>query len=118
MRYAEWDIRHGGYQNMLKSESADLILTSPPYNIGSKSKKKTGGRRHGGYDSKSFEAIRGYKDSLAEDEYQQSQIQFLNWVATHLNQNGILAYNHKPRHKNRNLIHPMSWIAKCECYHW
>lgn len=108
------DLRHGNYQSVLQDEMVDLILTSPPYNIGSKSKKKVGARRLGGFDSKSFESIRGYSDSMVEDKYQDSQVEFLEWCASHLAPNGVLAYSHKPRHKNKRLIHPLEWILRCK----
>lgn len=86
----------------------DLICTSPPYNIGSKSPKKLTNRRKGGYDSKSWGSIDGYPDTLEEGDYQESQIRFLNWCYHHTS--GAIAYNHKDRHQKGSLICPESWI--------
>jgi DNA modification methylase len=101
----------GDYRQKLDHVRADLIFTSPPYNIGSKQPANTGKRKHGGYDQKSFRAIREYPDSLPEAEYQDSQEQFMLWAADHLAPNGVLVYNHKPR-RNGRMIHPAEWFCR------
>lgn len=107
-------IKLGDFRKVLKDEQADIIVTSPPYNIGSKSPAKTGRRAVGGYDAKSYRGIREYADNMREDKYQESQVKFLYWCYDHLLPGGVLMYNHKPRRKNGRMIHPMEWIAKCE----
>ncbi len=104
----------GNYCKVLQKHKGDLILTSPPYNIGSQSPAKTGTRNAIAklYDAKSYRGIREYPDSMPENEYQESQIKFLRWAAKHLNENGVVVYNHKPRRKNNQLIHPMTWFMK------
>jgi DNA modification methylase len=101
-------VRLGNYADVI-TESADLIFTSPPYNIGSKAPRSDGKRKDGQFDKKSYGAITGYPDSMDEAEYQQSQIRFLRWAANHLNEGGVLVYNHKPR-RNGKMIHPASWF--------
>jgi DNA modification methylase len=91
----------------------DLIFTSPPYNIGSKSPRIDGHRKSGKYDPKSYGGITGYADNLPEDEYQRQQIEFLFWAARALKDDGTLVYNHKPRRKNGVMIHPMQWLLQC-----
>src|SRR5262249_18015723 len=59
-------------------------------------------------------AIRDYPDDLPEDEYQDQQAQFLIWCADHLADNGTLAYNHKPRRRNKRMIHPAEWFLRPE----
>jgi DNA modification methylase len=88
------------------------VLTSPPYNIGSKQAKKIGGRRQGGYDAKSWGAIEGYSDSLPEEKYQRWQKEFLLRCLDVLAPRGIIAYNHKDRHVRGKLICPESWFPK------
>jgi len=90
----------------------DLIFTSPPYNIGSKSPRIDGQRKHGKFDPKSYGGITGYSDNLPEDAYQASQVRFLQWCERMLKDDGILVYNHKPRRKNMALIHPMQWFLQ------
>ena len=109
------EIRLGAYQATLRDQakSIDLIFTSPPYNIGSKSPRIDGRRKSGGYDPKSYGAITGYADNLSEDEYQAQQVAFLFWCAKALKDDGTLVYNHKPRRKNGVMIHPMQWLLQC-----
>jgi len=107
------ELLHGDYAKVIGTDSfADLIFTSPPYNIGSKSPAIITNRRFGGYDAKSYRAIREYKDDFPEDIYQENQIHFLNWAHDHLNKNGIVVYNHKLRRKNNRMINPIEWISK------
>lgn len=100
-----------GIELLKRSKDIDLILTSPPYNIGSKSTRKDGLRKLGKYDPKSYGGITGYHDSLTENEYQKKQIDMLNAAAEALTYNGIIVYNHKPRRKNLRLIHPFEWFS-------
>ena len=108
-------ILRGSYADVLADQrgTLDLIFTSPPYNIGSKSPRIDGRRKHGGYDPKSYGAITGYADNLPEDEYQRQQVEFLRWAARALKDDGTLVYNHKPRRKNGVMIHPMQWLLQC-----
>ena len=108
-------ILHGSYADVLRDQvgTIDLIFTSPPYNIGSKSPRIDGRRKHGGYDPKSYGAITGYADNLPEGDYQDQQVEFLRWAARALKPDGTLVYNHKPRRKNGVMIHPLQWILRC-----
>lgn len=92
----------------------DLVFTSPPYNIGSRCPTMTGGRRKGGYDAKSWGAIRDYPDSMDEREYQKSQKEILRWCAERLSLNGVIVYNHKVRHRLGACIKPERWILPLE----
>lgn len=105
-------IRKGDYAEVLGDVKAALICTSPPYNIGSHSPAKTGQRKYGLFDPKSYRAIREYPDNYPEDAYQESQVRFLTWCSEHLGKGGVLAYNHKPRRKGGAMIHPMQWILQ------
>lgn len=108
------DLRNGSYATVLEDVRADLIFTSPPYNIGSASPAKTGKRskKRGTYDPKSYRGIREYADNLPEEEYQRQQVEFLRWCAAHLNEGGTVVYNHKPRRRDMRMIHPIEWISK------
>ena len=106
------DLRLGSYEDCLKDQiqSIDLLFTSPPYNIGSGGPRVDGFRHRGGKDKKSYGGITGYKDTLREGDYQDSQIAFLRWCVKALKEDGVLVYNHKPRRKNGVMIHPMQWL--------
>ena len=36
------------------------------------------------------------------------------WAADHLTQDGVLVYNHKPRKRNKALLHPLEWALRSE----
>lgn len=105
------ELYFGDYRKTLSSvQNVRLILTSPPYNIGSKGTRRDGLRKLGKYDAKSFGGISSYKDNLPEDIYQDGQRQFILWALDRLKPNGVIAYVHKNRHKGRRLITPYEWI--------
>ena len=91
---------------------ADLIFTSPPYNIGSGGPRRDGQRKHGGYDPKSYAGVVGYPDKMPEAMYQSSQTSFLRAAAAALKPDGVLVYNHKPRRVRGVMVHPMAWIGQ------
>lgn len=105
-------IRCGDYREVLADVQADLIFTSPPYNIGSTQPRADGKRRRGLFDAKSFAGITGYADAMPDAAYADSQEQFFLWAADHLTEGGILAYNHKPRRRDGSMIHPADWFRR------
>jgi len=84
---------------LITDNSIDLIITSPPYNLGNT--HHTGDKRH-----------LPYNDDLPEEDYQKWQIDVLNECFRVLNETGSLLYNHKNRIKNKICITPFSWILK------
>jgi len=65
------ELYSGDYRETLSAvRNVWLILTSPPYNIGSKGICRDGLRKLGKCDAKSFGGISPYKDNLPEDIYQ------------------------------------------------
>jgi DNA modification methylase len=109
-------VRHGDHRDVLAGEIADLILTSPPYNLASKAsvERRDGFRKEGRYDPKSFAGVKDYPDDLPEDEYQDSQVEFLLWAEQHLAVSGLLVYNHKPRRRQHRIISPYEWLLRSE----
>ena len=109
------ELRLGDFKESLDDvTNVDLILTSPPYNIGSKHPMKLTNRRNGGYDSKSWGSIEGYPDALPEDQYQEQQKELLEWCLHRLSPDGVIIYNHKVRHKCGRMILPEKWILPLE----
>lgn len=84
---------------LLPKESIDVILTSPPYNLGNN--HHTGNKRHKAYD-----------DEMPEEEYQNWQIEVLKECYRVLSPTGSLLYNHKHRIKEGILISPYEWLFK------
>ena len=83
----------------LEESSVDLIITSPPYNLGNN--HHTGNKQH-----------KAYNDNLPEAEYQEQQLQFLNECLKVLKETGSLIYNHKNRIRRGRQLSPYEWIFK------
>lgn len=83
----------------IPDKSVDMILTSPPYNLGNG--HHTGNIRHKAYD-----------DNMPEDEYQRWQQMILRECYRILKDDGSIIYNHKNRIKNGVQITPYEWILK------
>ena len=86
----------------LEDESVDLIITSPPYNLG---KSHHTGNNH-------FKAYTEYDDNMPEDLYQKWQVEILNECHRVLKKDGSLWYNHKNRIRNGQQIEPYRWLYK------
>jgi modification methylase len=84
--------------------SVDLIITSPPYNLG-----KT---HHTG--NNVFKSYSEYNDDMPEELYQQWQIEVLNECYRILKPSGSLFYNHKNRIKDGKQITPYEWLLKTD----
>lgn len=83
----------------LPDGSVDLIITSPPYNIGKMHSNQLQFGTYAGND-------------MPESEYQAWQIDVLNECFRVLKQGGSMFYNHKVRIKNGIAIHPLEWVLK------
>ena len=90
------------YMKTMPDKSIDLIITSPPYNLGK--------NHHTG--NKKFKAYSLYSDNLPEEEYQLWQLNLLNECHRILSENGSMFYNHKNRIKDGISITPYQWILK------
>ena len=84
----------------LEDESVDLIITSPPYNLG---KSHHTGSNH-------FKAYTDYDDNMPEELYQKWQVEILNECYRVLKKDGSLMYNHKNRIRNGEQIEPYRWL--------
>ena len=85
----------------IPSESVDLVLTSPPYNLGNT--HHTGNNRH-----------KAYEDNLPEKDYQEWQVKVLQECYRVLKETGSLIYNHKNRIKQGVQISPYEWLFKTD----
>jgi modification methylase len=86
----------------IPDDSIDLIITSPPYNLGKT--HHTGNNR--------FKSYSEYDDNMPEELYQQWQVDVLNECFRILKPTGSLFYNHKNRIKNGEQIEPYRWIYR------
>lgn len=83
----------------MPNESVDIIITSPPYNIGNMHSNHL-----------KFGTYKG--NNMKEEYYQEWQINVLNECYRILKKNGSMFYNHKVRIKNGKTIHPLEWLFK------
>ena len=83
----------------LPSNSIDLIITSPPYNIG---KMHSNHLQFGTYNG----------NDMKEVDYQTWQVELLDECFRVLKPEGSMFYNHKVRIKDGLAIHPLEWVLK------
>lgn len=97
----------------IEDATVDIIITSPPYNIGPKGGSKE--RRRGGKSSggRAWEGI-GYETKSTEGEYQDWQLCVLAELFRVARDGASLFYNHKVRQQGGKAIHPMEWLFKAE----
>lgn len=88
----------------LEDESVDLIITSPPYNLGTYHHT----RNH------VFKSYANYSDDRTETNYQCWQKDVLNECYRILKKDGSMFYNHKNRIKDGVQISPYEWIFKTD----
>jgi modification methylase len=83
----------------MADKSVDMVLTSPPYNIG---KMHSNQLQYGTYAGNDVEEV----------DYQVWQTNFLRECFRVLKDDGSVFYNHKIRIKNKIAIHPLAWIFR------
>lgn len=89
---------------LLDDNSIDLIITSPPYNLGEE--HHTGNNK--------FKAYSTYSDNLPENDYQYWQKNIINECYRVLKGDGSMFYNHKNRIRDGKQISPYEWLLKTE----
>lgn len=90
----------------LADESVDLIITSPPYNLG-RDQWPMGGNGRTPRDGIEYSE---HDDTMPESEYQSWQQRVLIELYRVAKQGASLFYNHKVRIKDGVAIHPLEWI--------
>lgn len=93
-----------GKLDFIESETIDLIVTSPPYNIGPKG--GNGRVLWGGVE------YSDHSDVMLENKYQEWQVGILDELWRVVKPGGSLFYNHKVRNRKGEGIHPIEWILK------
>ena len=97
---------HGDCLEILPQlDPVDLIITSPPYNLGN----TTGGGFGDWGIWKSPDIMDGYDesiDNLPMDVYEEKQRKLLSAMWSTLSDSGAIYYNHKPRMRNKLLWSP------------
>ena len=90
----------------IEDNTIDLIITSPPYNLGHKNRKEV--KDHSGIIVK----YNSYGDNLPQKEYEEWQIQLLEECYRILKPTGLLYYNHKERHYKGYYFNPLNLIQE------
>lgn len=93
--------------NNIDPEFVDIIITSPPYNLGDDNWPMGGGDRM----SRNGIEYQDHSDTMTQEEYEDWQLkvfQCLYWVAS---EGASFFYNHKCRTVGGKLIHPWSWVG-------
>ena len=85
----------------IEDKSIDLIITSPPYNIGN---MRSNTINHGTYSG----------NDMKESDYQQWQLLILKECFRLLKDTGSLFYNHKVRINKGKATHPLEWLLKSQ----
>lgn len=101
------DLIHGDCLEVMKTledKSVDLIITSPPYNLGTYHHTR----------NKVFKSYTEYKDDMPEELYQEWQIEVLKECYRLLKDDGSMFYNHKNRIKDGKQISPYEWLFKTD----
>lgn len=91
----------------LPDESVDVIITSPPYNLGDDPWPM------GGHERVRRDGI-GYADALNDEPYQEWQLCVLEELFRVAKPGASLFYNHKARTRDGRLQHPMTWLCRAE----
>jgi site-specific DNA-methyltransferase (adenine-specific) len=91
----------------IESDSIDIIITSPPYNLKQEHWPRGGNGREPresgiGYDQ--------HGDDMPEDKYQEWQIACLQEMYRVAKEGASLFYNHKVRQRDGQIIHPLDWL--------
>ena len=98
------DLRLGDCLEVMKTipdNSVDLVITSPPYNLGNN--HHTGNKRHN-----------PYNDNIPEFQYQMNQLAVLKELFRVVKDDGSLFYNHKNRIKDGKQTTPYEWLLLSE----
>ena len=83
----------------IPDKSVDIIITSPPYNIG---KMHSNLSQYGTYSG----------NDMKEVDYQRWQLDVLKECSRVLKDDGSMFYNHKVRIKKGRAIHPLEWLGR------
>ncbi len=88
--------------------TAELLVTSPPYNQKIDGFKPSGMHKEGGWVKKV--GTLAYKDSMPEADYQAWQAKCLSVWDSVLSDGASIFYNHKNRYRDKKVVSPLEWL--------
>jgi modification methylase len=96
---------------LIEDNSIDLIITSPPYN--NYHNRRTQKNRED-YWSRTNIVYDNFDDKMSDEDYADWQIRVINEMVRVLKPAGTIAYNHKDRIYNFEVLTPLQWILKTD----
>jgi DNA modification methylase len=94
---------------MIPDNSIDLIVTSPPYN-NFRNRRTQAGRED--YWKRTNIVYDCFSDKMTDEDYAEWQIKCINEMVRIIKPTGTIAYNHKDRIFNFEVLSPLTWILK------
>lgn len=94
----------------IESDSIDIIVTSPPYNLGADNWPMGGGGRK----SRNGIGYAAHGDTMDQDEYEQWQVSVLREMYRVAKPGASFFYNHKVRTMDGRMIHPLRWLMHAD----
>lgn len=111
MQTGEATIYHGDCLEVMRSMpsgSVDLVVTSPPYNLGLSQRAKPRSSKDSSWsNAKLFDGYGDYQDALPHNEYVAWMREVLSECWRLIPDNGAIFFNHKPRIQNGHLWTPL-----------
>lgn len=86
----------------IEDNTIDLIITSPPYNLGHKQNNH----------NKIVVTYNSYDDNMNQEAYEEWQVRVLNECYRILKPTGLLYYNSKERHSKGEYFHPLNIMQR------
>ena len=91
-------------------ESVDIIITSPPYNLGDDNWPMGGDGRQ----SRDGIGYQKHDDTMSQSEYEEWQIEVCRALYRVAKPGASFFYNHKVRTFNGEAVHPYKWLSEKE----
>lgn len=93
----------------IPDDTVDLIVTSPPYN---NFRNRRTQKNREDYWKRTNIVYKDFSDKMSDEDYMDWQIACINEMVRIIKPTGTIAYNHKDRIFNFEVLSPLTWILK------
>ena len=93
----------------IPDNTIDLIVTSPPYN---NFRNRRTQKNREDYWKRTNIVYKNFSDKMSDEDYMDWQIACINEMVRIIKPTGTIAYNHKDRIFNFEVLSPLTWILK------
>lgn len=93
----------------IPDNTIDLIVTSPPYN---NFRNRRTQKSRESYWKRTNIVYKDFSNKMTDDEYMQWQVDCINEMVRIIKPTGTIAYNHKDRIFNFEVLSPLQWILQ------